>query len=60
MSRRPLAVAVNTTVTTSCDDHPGGRSERVSVIGGGNLESEDGAESTSTHTTEERKVEDLA
>ncbi|KAM5540170.1 hypothetical protein V8D89_006310 [Ganoderma adspersum] len=60
LSRRPLAVAVHTTVTTSCDDQLGGSSERVLVIGGEDINSKDDAEGSSTHTTEERKLEDFA
>ena len=54
------AVAVDTTVTTSCDSHPGRRSERVLVIGEGDFESKGGMEGSSTHTAEEPKLEGYA
>lgn len=57
---RPLTVAVNTTVARRCDSdsHPRGEEERALIIGEDRFQRKDRPEDSSTHTMEERKLED--
>ncbi len=60
---RLLTVAVDTTVTTHCDNQPRGRSdsERVLVIGEEDFRSgdPDSPEDSSTYAAEERKLDNI-
>ena len=55
----PLAVTVNTTVTTRRDNRCRGSPEWVLGAGEDEIPSEDGPEVSGAHTTEERKLQAL-